>query len=117
MEIKGTVFCNRHHSPEIILECLAWLAERNSLAAIHRVKEIKEETVLDWLRGAARHVEQIEALLLAHYHLTHAQLDALWTYAGHKGAKGGHPEEDERGTFRSQSGEEVVTGNKYQLEK
>ena len=44
---------------------------------------------MDWLRGAARHVKQIEALLLAHYHPTHAQLDALWTYAGHKGAKGG----------------------------
>jgi len=89
VEIKGTVFCNRHHSPETVLECLAWLAERNSLAAIHRVKEIKEEAVLDWLRGAARHVKQIEALLLAHYHLTHAQLGALWTYAGHKGARGG----------------------------
>ena len=77
------------YTPAEQVQKLTWLAERNSLAAIHRVKEIKEETVLDWLRGAARHVEQIEALLLAHYHLTHAQLDALGTYAGHKGAKGG----------------------------
>jgi transposase-like protein len=41
------------------------LAERNSLAAIHRVKGIKEETVLDWLRKAANHAEDIEKLLLA----------------------------------------------------
>jgi len=47
-----------------------------------------EETVLDWLREAARRVERIEALLLAHYHLTRAQLDALWTYVGHKGEGG-----------------------------
>jgi transposase-like protein len=89
VETKGTVFYGRHHSPETILECLAWIAERNSLAAIHRVKGIKEETVLDWLREAAQHVEQIEALLLANYKLTRAQLDALWTYVGNKGEKGG----------------------------
>ena len=89
VESKGTVFYGRHHSQETILECLTWLAERNSLAAIHRVKGIKEETVLDWLRAAANHVEEIEVLLLANYHLTRAQLDALWTYVGHKGEKGG----------------------------
>ena len=89
VETKGTVFYGRHHSQETILECLAWLAERNSLAAIQRVKGIKEETVLAWLREAAKHVEQIEALLLANYQVTRAQLDAMWTYVGHKGEKGG----------------------------
>jgi transposase-like protein len=89
VETKGTVFYGRHHSQETILECLAWLAERSSLAALHRVKGIKEETVLAWLREAAKHVEQIEALLLANYQLTRAQLDALWTYVGNKGEKGG----------------------------
>ena len=38
---KGTVFYGRHHSPREILECLAMLAERNSLSAIHRIKGIK----------------------------------------------------------------------------
>lgn len=66
VETIGTVFYARHHSQESIIECLALLAERNSLAAIHRVKGVKEETVLDWLRTAAAHGEQIEALLLAH---------------------------------------------------
>ena len=89
VETKGTMFYRRHHSQEAILECLALLAERNSLAAIHRVKGIKEETVSAWLREAAKHVEQIEALLLANYRLRRAQLDALWTYVGHKGKKGG----------------------------
>jgi transposase-like protein len=91
LETRGTVFHGRQHSQTTILECLALLAERNSLAAIHRVKGIKEETVLEWLRQAARHVELIEALLLANYRLTRAQLDALWTYVGHKGEKGGIP--------------------------
>ena len=91
VETIGTVFFNRHRPPETIIECLALLAERNSLAAIHRVKGVKEETVLDWLRTAADHVERIEALLLANYQLTRAQLDAMWTYVGNKGEKGGMP--------------------------
>ena len=85
----GTVFYGRHHCQEIIIECLALLAERNSLAAIHRVKGVKEETVVAWLRLAAQHVERIEAILLANYRLSRAQLDAMWTYVGHKGEKGG----------------------------
>jgi transposase-like protein len=46
VETIGTVFYGRHHSQQTILECLARMAERNSLAAIHRVKGIKEETVV-----------------------------------------------------------------------
>jgi hypothetical protein len=67
------------------------LAERNSLAAIHRTKGIKEETVMNWLLEAANHVEEIEALLLANHHLTRVQLDAMWTYVGHKGEKAAIP--------------------------
>ena len=88
-ETKGTVFHGCHHSQETILECLAMLADRNSLAAIHRIKGVKEETVCEWLQRAAQHVEEIEAVLLATYPVSRAQLDALWTYVGHKGEKGG----------------------------
>lgn len=49
----------------------------------------KEETVGEWLQRSAQHVEEIEALLLANYPVNRAQLDALWTYVGHKGEKGG----------------------------
>jgi transposase-like protein len=88
VETIGTVFYGRHRSPDTSIECLALLAERTSLAAIHRTKGVKEETLMDWLRTAAAHVEQIEALLLANYHLSRAQLDAMWAYVGNKGEKG-----------------------------
>ena len=42
---------------------------------------------MDWLRKAAHHVEEIEALLIANHHLTRVQLDAMWTFAGHMGEK------------------------------
>src|SRR5919202_287782 len=91
VETIGTVFYGRRRPQETIIECLALLAERNSLAAIHRVKGVKEETVMAWLRIAAAHVEQIEALLLANYQLSRAQLDAMWAYVGNKGEKGPTP--------------------------
>ena len=91
VETIGTVFYGRRRAQETIIECLALLAERNSLAAIHRVKGVKEETVMAWLRSAAAHVERIEALLLANDKLTRAQLDAMWVYVGNKGAKGAMP--------------------------
>lgn len=56
---------------------MALVAERNSLAAIHRTKGIKEETVSAWLRQVADQIEQIEALLLANYRFSRTQLDAL----------------------------------------
>jgi transposase-like protein len=89
VETIGTVFYGRRRSQETSIDCLAMLAERNSLAAIHRVKGVKEETVMAWLHIAAAHVEQIEALLLANYKLSRAQLDAMWAYVGNKGEKGG----------------------------
>jgi hypothetical protein len=46
---------------------------------------------MDWLRKAANHVEEIEALLLAIYLLTRVQLDAMWTFIGHKGEKADVP--------------------------
>jgi transposase-like protein len=86
---RGTVFHGKRHDEQTILECLAMLAERNSLAAIHRIKGIKEETVTAWLVEIAPQMEQIEELLLRNYKLSRAQLDALWTYIFHKGEKGG----------------------------
>jgi transposase-like protein len=91
VETIGTVFYGRRRPQETIIECLALLAERNSLAAIHRVKGVKEETVMAWLRIAATQVERIEALLLANYKLSRAQLDAMWVYVGNKGEKGAMP--------------------------
>jgi transposase-like protein len=95
---QGTLFHGRRHSQATILECLALLAERTSLRARHRVKGIQEETVLDWLPEAATQVEQVEALLLARHRLTRVPLDALWTYVGRKGQKGGDPKPQSRAT-------------------
>jgi len=86
-ETKGTVFHGKKHDEQTIIECFAMLGDRNSLAAIHRIKGVKEETVSAWLVQAAPQMEQIEEVLLRDYKMSRAQLDALWTYVGHKGEK------------------------------
>ena len=60
-----------------------------SIAAVARVKSVKEDTVSSWLKKAATHIEKIEELLLGEYHVDKAQMDSLWTYVGNKGKKGG----------------------------
>ena len=88
-ETKGTMFYRCRHTEEEIAECMSMLGDRNSLAAIHRMKGIKEESVAKWLEKAADHIKQFEHIIRKKK-LSRVQLDALWTYVWHKGEKGGN---------------------------
>ena len=68
---------------------MAMLGDRSSLAAIHRIKGIKEETICKWLERAATHTEQFDQIIRGKK-LSRVQFDALWTYVWHKGGKGGN---------------------------
>jgi len=87
-QTKGTIFYGLRTPQKDILEALAMLAERMSIAAVARVKGVKEDTVSSWLKEAANHVKEIEEVLLKDYHVQKAQMDSLWTYVGNKGKKG-----------------------------
>lgn len=86
-ERNGTLFYNRKTEEADILECLALLAEGVRISSISRAKGIKEDTVLSFLRQAAHHAEQVEAILLHDYHISQTQIDGLWTYVGRKEKK------------------------------
>src|SRR5436190_18074543 len=88
-ETKGTIFYRSRHTEDEIIECISMLGDRNSLAAIHRIKGIKEETVMKWLEKAEVQVKQIEEHFVVPHKLSRIQADALWTFVGHKGEKGG----------------------------
>jgi len=83
-ERKGTMFYNRKTDEKDILECLALLAEGTRVSSLSRAKGFKEDTILSFLREAADHAEQIEAILLNDYQISQVQIDGLWTYVGHK---------------------------------
>ena len=84
----GTLFYRKRTAPKDILETLALLAEGVRISSLARAKGIKADTILAWLREAARHAEAVEEVLLDDYELSRAQIDGLWAYVGHKGQKG-----------------------------
>ncbi len=86
---RGTLFYRKHTPVKDILETLALLAEGVRISSLSRAKGFKEDTILAWLREAARHSEAVEEVLLSDYKLSRAQVDGLWTYVGNsRGQKG-----------------------------
>lgn len=86
-ETYGTIFYGKRTSEHEILETLALLAEGNRISTLSRVKGHKEDTILQWLREAAQHADQVEDILMAEFQVQRGQLDALWAYVGNKGEK------------------------------
>ena len=85
---RGTLFYRKHTPVKDILETLALVAEGVRISSLSRAKGFKEDTILRWLREAARHSEAVEEVLLGDYRLSKAQVDGLWAYVGNKGQKG-----------------------------
>jgi transposase-like protein len=86
-ETKGTLFYRRRTAESEIVKALAQIAEGSRISSVSRTTGHKEDTILAWLRDAAKQVEAIEAILLADYHVSRGQLDGLWAYVGNKGEK------------------------------
>lgn len=84
---SGTIFYRKRTEEEEILETLALLAEGNRISTLTRVKGIKEDTILKWLREAAQHSEALEEVLMKDYQVKRGQLDGLWAYVRNKGEK------------------------------
>lgn len=81
---RGTIFFRKRTPEHQILETLALLAEGSRISSLTRAKGFKEDTILEWLREAATHAEQIEDVLMANFQIKRGQLDALWSYVGRK---------------------------------
>lgn len=86
-EMMGTLFYGKRMAEHEILETLALIAEGSRISSLTRVKGIKEDTILQGVREAAQHAEQVEEVLMADFKVRRGQLDALWSYVGNKGEK------------------------------
>jgi transposase-like protein len=86
-QTTGTIFFRKRTPEHEILETLALLAEGSRISTLSRVKGHKEDTILQWLREAAQHAEQLEEVLMSEFKVKRGQLDALWAYVGNKGEK------------------------------
>ena len=83
----GRIFYRKRTPEHEIPEMLAFLAEGNRISTLSWVKGHKEDTILQWLREAAQHAEQLEEVLMGEFRVERGQLDALWAYVGNKGEK------------------------------
>jgi transposase-like protein len=101
-ETKGTLFYRRRATESEILKALAQIAEGSRISSVSRTTGHKEDTILAWLREAAKQVEAIEAVLLADYHVSRGQLDGLWAYVGNKGEKTPMPRPPKRASSGAQ---------------
>ena len=86
-ETTGTLFYRKRTAAATILEILALIAEGNRLSSLTRVKGVKEDTMLVWLRAAAKHVEAVNEVLLKDFQIQRGQLDGLWLFIQNKGQK------------------------------
>lgn len=85
---RGTLFYRKRTPAKDILETLALLAEGVRISSLARAKGFKADTILQWLREAARHAEALQEVLMADYEVDKAQIDGLWAYVVNKGQKG-----------------------------
>ena len=83
-ETRDTVFFDLRTSEEKVIFALKMLLVRVDLSGISFVLGVTEETVLAWLRRAARKAEQINAHLLRDLPVTQIQLDEMWNFIARK---------------------------------
>src|SRR5512139_2491617 len=83
----GTLLFRKRTPERDILETLVLLAEGSRISSLSRAKGFKEDTILAWLREAAQHADEPEAVLMKDFKVKRAQLDALWAYVRNKGEK------------------------------
>jgi transposase-like protein len=84
-ETRGTVFYRRQVPHQMILEALALVAKGGRIGSVARLKGVKEDTLLNWLRAAAEQAEAIEEALLRDYRLNREQIERLWSYVDEQG--------------------------------
>jgi transposase-like protein len=83
----GSLFYRKQTSAEEIMETLALIAEGSRISSLTRVKGIKEDTILSWLREAGQHVEAVNEVLLKDFQVKRGQLDGLWLFIQTKSQK------------------------------
>jgi IS1 family transposase len=84
METTGTIFYGKQASAETIWQVIKALAEGLGIRATGRVFELDPNTVEDWLRQAAGHMEMVSRYLIHDLHLSQVQVDELWALLGER---------------------------------
>jgi IS1 family transposase len=83
-ETRDTVFFDLRTPEEKVMLALKMLLVRVDLSSITFVLDVTEESVLEWLKRAAKKAEQINVHLLRDLPVTQVQLDEMWNFIERK---------------------------------
>ncbi len=91
-ETRDTVFYDLKTSEEKVIMALKMLLVRVNLSGIAFVLGVTEETIVAWLKAAAKKAAQINEHLLRELPVTEVQLDEMWNFIRRKQADGCDPD-------------------------
>lgn len=91
-ETRDTVFFDLRTSEEKVILALKMLLVRVDLSGICFVLGVTQETVLEWLKRAAKKAEEINRHLLRELPVTQVQLDEMWNFIERKQAQQSAPD-------------------------
>jgi len=77
-QTKGSFFYNLHTPAEVVIECLGMVADYQTMSSIRRKMEIKEDTLISWMRQSTEHVEEVESLLMSKCDMSRTQMNQFW---------------------------------------
>ena len=83
-ERTGTFFFDLRTPADKVLLALKLLLKGLGIRAIAEALDSKPDTILGWLRRAARHSEEVEARWLKELKVSKVELDELWTFVQKK---------------------------------
>jgi transposase-like protein/IS1 family transposase len=86
-ETRDTVFFDLRTPEDKVIMALKMLLVKVALSDIGFVLGVTEETVLEWLRRAAKKAQEINVHLLRDLPVTEVQLDEMWSFIRRKQAQ------------------------------
>lgn len=90
LETVNTIFYRKQVPAEVIWQVLTCLAEGVGIRKTARIFGLDPNTVQEWLRQAAEHMEAVSHYLIHDLHLTQVQVDELWALLGKRSGEGRH---------------------------
>jgi IS1 family transposase len=86
-ETAGTPFFGLKTPLKTVCLALNELVEGLGVRAVARIHHVEPDTVLDWLRKAGKHCQQVSEYMMQELELSQVQLDELWTFVRKKERK------------------------------
>jgi IS1 family transposase len=79
-ETAGTPFFGLKTPMQTVCVALQELAEGLGVRAVARIRGVEPDTVLEWLKKAGQHCQELSECMMQDLNMTQVQLDELWTF-------------------------------------